>query len=196
MSVQAVDFAGEIRAMRKNRVVDKNSGIAIRGGELAEDVLGEFLLAWDFPAMPHRIWQYADRCDFVSGTMPEPARHFLLEHCSLFGPAGDLEMRRDGNAWKWHFIGESSIPGPQGFAFQEYWQQHPERQFRAEEGKALLWGEYRADTGSWHEDRVARRPLSYPIASPTPRSRVRIAYTALYDGGQVAFVWWKELQKA
>lgn len=41
-----------------------------------------------------------------------PANPFYLERLRLFGPKGDLQLRRDGETFYWHFIGDGTNQWP------------------------------------------------------------------------------------
>lgn len=198
MSNQAIDFAKEVAKLKKERMVGKNTGIVIWGGQFPEKRLGSFFTAWEYSQMAYRIWEYADHCDFVSQQLPRAEDYFLLERGRIFGNMGDLELRRDAGEFFWHFIGNSPIVRPDGFVVKDFWQENSAAQLREEHGSALLWGDYKENIGFWCDDRVAHKTLKYPVLAQEARKngqRIQIDYTIFTDGGQVAFVWWKELKK-
>ena len=69
--------------------------LAILGGEFDAGQLTAFLQAWDLSAMPWRIWEETSCIKFEQNTVP--GCDTLLERGRLFGPGGDLALRRDGD---------------------------------------------------------------------------------------------------
>ena len=61
-----------------------------------------------------------------------------------------------------------------------------------EEKEALLWGKYNQNMRQWHDDRVARAKLLYPV-NGNPE-RVKICYKTLSEKGVISFVWFTELK--
>ena len=75
--------------------------------------------------------------------------------------------------------------------------ENPEVQLRQHDESALLWGDYKEALGRWQEDRVGWANLDYPVGPAEAKKegkRVWLHYTVLSDGGQIAFVWWKEVK--
>ena len=129
-----------------------------------------------------------------------------LERARIFGPAGDLELRREGPEYRWRIVGEpGKVQPPAGFASEDFWPAHPGAEFWEFATSAMLWGAYDRDLNCWREDRVGRAPLEYPVdpsailadtsdsAKKKPRIGLKLKGVRFLDGGQVAFVWWKEL---
>ena len=82
---------------------------------------------------------------------------------------------------------------PPGYGAKDFWGENPDVVFRQRDESALLWGAYKEESGRWQEDRVGWADLTYPHPG-TKEQRLEIHYTVFIDGGQVAFVWWKELK--
>jgi hypothetical protein len=162
--------------------------VEIWGGRCDRVDLADFLQSWS-PAsrgMSLGIWEYTDGIQFRdSGTDKE--RLPWLERARLFGPGGDLSLRREGEEYLWHFIGTFPPPVAGG---RNFWEGRGEKKLRRNAASALLWGHNEAGERKWYEDRVGWADLSYPH---DPAKRLWLHYTEFTDGGQVAFVWWKEL---
>jgi hypothetical protein len=186
--------------------------IAIWGGELKavdgktlEQVLAQFLDAWDLPnrRMRYCIWEYTHRIEFNTHTLPGEAEHHLLERGRVFGEGGDLSLRRDGQRFLWHFVGDGKNAKPNGVEISDFWNDSSELKanhdfkLRPYDQTAMLWGEYRDDLGRWQDDRVGWAKLSYPVSGAEAKKkgkRLRLYYTVFTNAGHVAFVWWKELK--
>jgi hypothetical protein len=137
--------------------------------------------------MPYRIWQYVDHIVCEEKTLPE--RMDWLERGRLFGPGGDLTIRRDGERFYWHFVGRPDIQPPQGhFGSENFWEQAGEAgaTFMCREQHALLWGERQAGFDLWFDERAGRATLRYPLDET---GRVRIKYQTFSRAGRVEFVW-------
>lgn len=203
MPAEALDFKRAVEKLVTDPFITKDSGIAIVGGELKagdgetlEQVLERFLRAWDLSNMPYRIWEYVRRIEFTT-KLPDASEYSLLERGRIFGTGGDLSLRRDGDRFLWHFIGPKVTTPPTGYEDKDFWDENSNVQLRQRDESALLWGDYKEALGRWQEDRVGWAKLDYPISSAQARKqgkRVEIRYTVFTDGGQVAFVWWKEIK--
>lgn len=188
------DFTAEAeRLIDPANLVDAQSGVSIWGGEFTANKLPDFLTACDFSGIPNCIWEYAHCIEFAKEQLPNDAERCLLERGRVFGVSGDLSLRRDGGRFLWHFIGRSGVDMPEGFEKRDFWEAHPNTQLRRREEMALLWGQRKENDDSWQEDRVGWATLNYPI-SDSAAKRVWIKYDIFTEGGQPAFVWWKELQ--
>jgi hypothetical protein len=190
---KVIDFPRAVEELTRGRRLGPDD-LAVWGGEFPVARLGEFLAAWELPRteMPLAIWEHVDRIDFDRGT--PPGESDLLERARVFGPEGDLDVRRDGDLVLWRFIGRKGARIPPGFGEQDFWAARPDVRLTACDQAALLWGDYRREGengGHWQDSRVGRANLRYPHA---PTARVWVHYTVFSDGGQVAFVWWKELR--
>ena len=165
--------------------------LSLWGGRCAESNLSEFLRQWDLSEMPFRVWEYVSKIAFGQDTLPQNVA--LLERGRLFGEGGDLELRRDGAAFAWRFVGPAGIQPPTGdYGAQDYWASPPEVTFHQCEATALLWGKWNGE--KWADDRVGAATLDYP----KPGERMQISYKTFSRAGQVEFVWftglseWKE----
>jgi hypothetical protein len=168
----------------------------IWGGRCAEgELLKNFLQNWKLKDMPYRIWEYVSEITFDKDSLPQ--NETLLEHGRVFGPGGDLTLRRDGADFRWHFVGQPEISPPDGYRDNNFWDTHPDMKFHQWDNEALLWGKYadQDENGNhrWHDDRVARAKLTYPVPDNTKWERVMIKYWTFSRAGQVQFVWFREL---
>jgi hypothetical protein len=165
--------------------------LAVWGGTCAEDALTDFLNGWPLERMPYRIWESTDRIDF--GKNKPVSNITLLERGRLFGPGGDLDLRRDGGIFRWRFVGAPYVRPPQDCdtAGANFWAQHPDAAFHCYEETALLWGERKGER--WHDDRVAAAELDYPATDNA--ERVQVQYKVYSREGRVEFVWLTELRE-
>lgn len=180
-----VDFAQLVREVTDSPLIGRDA-LAIWGGFCPESALTEFLGAWDLREMPYRIWEFVSEIVFERGTMPGNVA--LLERGRLFGPGGDLELRREGDGFAWRFIGPAgTAPPPAAADAQDYWAHHPDATFFQRTETALLWGTRRSD--AWYDDRVGAARLNYPGEG----ERLQVRYKTFSRAGQVEFVWLTEL---
>jgi hypothetical protein len=189
MSREAREFDKLVSKVNKPQVGKES--LAIWGGTCAKDALADFLTGWDLKRMPYRIWESTDRIKFKK-EMPVP-NVALLERGRLFGKGGDLDLRRDGDTFRWRFVGDRGVCPPAGYDAEEnnFWKQHPEATFHRYTETALLWGERRDDR--WHDDRVAAAELDYPEMDGA--ERVQVKYKVYSRAGHVEFVWLTGLQE-
>jgi len=172
--------------------------LSIWGGRCAEqDLVDKFLNKWNLTNMPYRIWEYVSEITFDKNSLPNQ-KETLLEHGRLFGSDGDLTIRRDGDEFRWHFIGEPYIKPPQDYQDNNFWDTYSDESFHKWEEKAMLWGEYAGTNEDnehyWHDNRVARAKLTYPTNGNTWK-RVMISYWTFSQAGQVQFVWFRGLNE-
>lgn len=185
----AMDFRELARQVQQDNRYWGQDQLAIWGGRCGTeaDVL-QLLQKWPKrdEAMPYRIWEYSDRIDFEEKKLPQDAH--WLERGRLFGPGGDLEVRRDGDRFYWRFVGRAGARPPDGsFHALNFWTQtEPGTRFFHSEDRALLWGERREGFDHWFDDRVARARLNYPWDK---EGRVQVKYRTFSRAGQVEFVW-------
>ncbi|MBW2065327.1 MAG: hypothetical protein JRJ03_10400 [Deltaproteobacteria bacterium] len=186
---QRVDFEQLVREVRQPRA--GKADLAIWGGVRAENRLSEFLRQWDLSQMPYRIWEYVSEIVFERDTLPQNVA--LLERGRLFGPGGDLELRRDGGMFAWRFIGPAAVQPPAGdYSAQDYWASHSQVMFHQRKETALLWGKWNGE--KWADDRVGAARLNYPATGEW----VQVHYQGFSRAGRLEFVWltglseWKE----
>jgi len=162
--------------------------LSIWGGLCAESDLPTFLRQWPLAQMPYRIWEYASEIAFEQDTLPQNVA--LLERARLFGPGGDLEVRREGTTFAWRFVGPAGVQPPAGdYDAQDYWAKHPDATFHQREETALLWG--KRDGEKWADDRVGAARLNYPATG----ERVQAHYRTFSRAGRVEFVWFADLRE-
>jgi hypothetical protein len=172
--------------------------LAVWGGVFDADRLPDFLATWSLPreGMPYCLWQWTDDIVLQRGQVPN--RLDWLERGRVFGPGGDLSLRRDGGRFLWNFVGPAEMAPPNGFEFADYWDGRADAPIRPRERTALLWGEELRDDhnhplGVWHEDRVAAATLEYPGLRGA--RRVQLRYCEYLRGGRVELVWLLDLEE-
>jgi hypothetical protein len=168
--------------------------LAVWGGSFTADRLEGFLQVWAFPrqGMLWSLWQWTDEIAIQFDAV-QPDGLGFLERGRVFGPDGDLEIRRDphpdGDRFLWRFIGAPETPKPAGFEPDSYWDGQQEKRLRAYERTALLWGSRDAarklGLEGWHEDRVGGAQLNYPHLTG---NRVQLRYVEYLDGSNVELV--------
>jgi len=190
-----IDFQSEIDELLDPANEVSPGELEIWGGHVPVNELAGFLETWDQAAraMEWRIREYPGRIKFTRGS-PSNEDLNLLERARIFGEDGDLSLRRDGDRVLWHFVGRFEPPDLGGTRFS--WDKLSDAKLRRRERTALLWGKQKDRTSEedpycWQEDRVGRATLEYPLHCRAERLALR--YTEFSDGGQVAFVWWKDL---
>jgi hypothetical protein len=192
MSIQdgCVNFDQIVKKIREGKRYGKDD-LSIWGDVCTEANLLTFLSAWDLTQMPFRIWEYVSKIDFELGT--PPSNFSLLERGRCFGKSGDLSLRRDGDLFRWHFIGKEGMKPPAGYDADEnnFWKADPHAQYLVCEESALLWGDRKSGATRWFEDRVARAKLEYPI---NVTGRVKICYWTFSRAGRIEFVWFCALK--
>jgi hypothetical protein len=173
--------------------------LAVWGGTSDASRLGDFLQTWDLPrpGMPWNVWQWTDQIRLGHGE-GSPGDLDYLERGRVFGEEGDLSLRRDGSRFLWHFVGVTGTAPPDGFKFDDYWDDRAGAPLRSRQRTALLWGEERRDEsgnplGIWQEDRVAAAVLEYPGLRGA--RRVRMRYREYLRGGRVELVWLLDLEE-
>ena len=168
--------------------------LSIWGGNFEARRLADFLKRWKLEEreMPWRIWEWVSRIVFQWETLPGNPK--LLERGRLFGPGGDLSLRRDGDRFLWHFIGPAGVEPPVGFEARSYWENRDRRPLREREESVLLWGKWYSYPGRRWEDRVGGADLRYP--KMLGEEWVWLDYRRYEDAGQTAFVWYRGLRGA
>lgn len=186
-----------VKDIKDNPKMGKDD-LSIWGGRCAEGELLNFLQNWALEEIPYRIWEYVSEITFDKDSLPK--NETLLEHGRMFGPGGDLTIRRDGANFRWHFVGRPGQPEPPASGNpKNFWDVEANRglKFHRWKDKALLWGKYAGKNGAgehyWHDDRVARAKLTYPVPDGAEWERVMIKYYTFSQAGQVQFVWFREL---
>ncbi|MGC9400701.1 MAG: hypothetical protein ACP5HM_16435 [Anaerolineae bacterium] len=191
MNRKPIEFDDLVEQVNKPQVGKER--LAIWGGTCAEVALEGFLDGWDLEQMPYRIWESTDRIDFGKDTpVPNVA---LLERGRLFGTGGDLDLRRDGDTFRWRFVGDPDVRPPAGYDAKEndFWAQEENQStaFHCYKETALLWG--KREGKRWHDNRVAAAELDYP--TPDGAGRVQVTYKVYSRAGRVEFVWLTRLQE-
>jgi hypothetical protein len=183
---------GELIQQLADAPIRTEEDLSIWGGNFEAERLDDFLERWklDQREMPWRIWEQVSKIVFQWETQPGDSE--LLERGQLFGPGGDLSLRRNGSRLLWHFIGPAGVEPPAGFEARSYWEDEKRRPLREHEESVLLWGEWRSTPGRWLEDRVGQADLQYPKV--LGEERVWLDYWRYEEAGQTAFVWYRRLR--
>jgi len=171
----------------KEKRISRND-IQIWGGEIEEKELEEFIKKWDLSDMSYRIIETVKEIAMTKDNIDIDSE--IVERIKIFGGDGDLDLRRDSSCFRWRYIGKNSPP--QDVTAENFWDKNPSKKFFMEEKEALLWGKYNQNMRQWHDDRVARAKLSYPV-NGNPE-RVKICYKTLSEKGVISFVWFTELK--
>lgn len=194
--MKTLDFDELVAQVADSTQYDSSQSLTIVGGTCPAGNVLTFLSAWGLPkgTMPYCLWEEVSRIVLEEKTLPpEPA---LLERGRVFGPGGDLSLRRDGDAFRWWFIGPAGVTAPTAYGqVHDFWadKRHQGVILHRHEETALLWGVWEAGHAAWHEDRVAGARLHYPGLSGQPE-RVQVRYRSFTTAGQVMFVWFRELE--
>jgi len=177
----------------------KSGDIAILGGTCSEMDALALVNAWPTRAqMTYGIWEFSDEIKW-DANVPDTAE--FLERGRLFGEGGDLALRRDGDHFRWRFVGPKGTQLQKGFKAKEpekfdakdFWQHEPSAVYYEETASAMLWGSREKDKNSiFWEDRVAGANLNYP--APPDAKRVGVLYHTYSRAGRVEFVWFRELK--
>jgi len=180
--------------------------LSIWGGSCEEAELSRILMHWR-DLWCYEFWEWTDDCRLSSWKGNNPSRFEYLERGRLFGPGGDLELRRDGFGVSWRLIAPSGVRPPAGLTEpRDYWAvpDHAGLAFHCREERYLLWGR-EVTKGRWHEDRMAWAELKYPLAEVVPGlsdqawekeqgRRVCVSADLFSLAGSIQFVWFKKLE--
>lgn len=185
--IQSADWAGQ-------------ESLVIWGGSFPDNQWPDFLYAWQTTLqdrLPWRIEETASRTVIRKGTsansaLPDDA--YFVERIRCFGPCGDLDIRRDGGAFRWRFIGDRGELWPElpkEFICLDFWQElpkgntQPEEEAQPEE-KPLR---FRIVPKRYYQWRQNDRRVSADWYSPAKRGDDLYLEQILYlQGGQTAFV--------
>lgn len=189
--------------------------LVIVGGAIDADPATLERLLGIFSGLPlsHGLWHWSHRIGFDGGIelASKPPAPELLERVRLFGaraaqddsplPAagGDLELRRDGQSFRWRYLGR-----PEGLdivatlkdaeiEYLDFWTETQTALLCARRSRVLLWGEKKGQDAPFLEDRVGWAKLGYPGNIDTNRAQLRLIELAA--GGELAFTWWLEVTK-
>lgn len=168
--------------------------LAFHGGVVPAAAFATWVRGWHLcrPGMPWSLWQWTDRI-VIERDAPAPGDLDYLERGRVFGPEGDLELRRDGDAVRWRFIATPDAVPPSGVVSEDYWAA-TRGGLSAFERTALLWGTSQG-SGVWQDDRVGWASLRYPGNLGAAR-RVQLRYREYLQGGAVEAVWFLDLVAA
>lgn len=194
MSNEHINFTTLLAKMDRAQQAIGDVRPVIVGGRFAHSELTQFLATWQpkWQAMPYRIWEQINEIGFHEAPQ---APNYLLRG-EVFGTGGHLSLRRDGNRWLWHFIGPAGTVVGSEWGDEAFWNEKTEREvkLRRYPENVILWGlnDHRTPSGIWWEDRVGAAKLNYPSALKE-HERVYLHFWRYTEGGQTAFVWYREL---
>lgn len=165
--------------------------ITIIGGVIADKNLVNWLQQWDLQRLPWQFWEWVNAI-WLDYDQPLPSDMRLLERGRMFGDGGDLSLRRDGNDFRWHFVGPSNVQTPATPGTHDFWQSpNAPAMLYAVEQQALLCGVWDG-ASCWYDDRIGQANVRYP-AVLRGHQCIYVRYREYLDHGQVAFVWMYDL---
>lgn len=187
MSDKSIDFEQLYERMQRAKLAEAERP-TILGGEFPAERLNDFLSVWQarWKAMPYRIWEHISLIEFAD----EPKQPEFLQRAEIFGEGGHLSLRRDGNRWLWHYVGEAVDLSLNGFGAMDFWKANPNYQLRRYTESVILWSEQKVSGNLWSDGRVAAAQLNYPVAS---NGAVDLHFWRYTENGQTAFVWYRNL---
>ncbi len=187
----------DFTTLRDQRSQVEREALALLGGTVDESTLLDWFQRWQFGkiALPWRIWESVSDLRFERSTLPDSFH--LLERGRLFGEDGDLTLRRDGQYFRWWFVGKpTAVPEPvqEDKTVSNFWQSHSDTTLGVVTQSAILWGSHRGNNQDkapyWYDDRVGWAQLTYPVAqNGKAPPHVYVHYQEYLQAGQVAFVW-------
>lgn len=190
MSISA-DFVNQVFAdMDRARLVGRPE-LVIWGGRFPESQADAFLDAWNEALRTTLTWrmvEYVSRFALYQVNSQDAARPdpwFNVERARFFGEMGDLDLRRDGQEFRWRFIGDVSDQWPvltDAFQPQDFWSapENRQRQFREVQQKYYQWQGHR------REQRVSSR--DWLKEAGLNGENVYLEQKQYLDQGRVAFV--------
>lgn len=187
MAEQKLDFL----ELPSRRTACSQADLTIVGGTIEETKVLNWLTQWDLRPLPWRIWEELSALKLEKNTSLPPD-FTLVERGQFFGEGGDLILRRDGDVFRWRFIGPETTKVQKTPDALDFWTEHPGTVLHRVEQKAILWGVWRSELGRWHDNRVGWANLQYP-AELNGKAHVYIHFDEYLESGRVAFVWMREL---
>jgi hypothetical protein len=188
---QSVNFDALLAQMEEDRQRFNKHRPTIVGGQCAEVKLLEWLGKLKLDDMPVRIWEFTDHCTI--GPEGPPANAERLERARLFGEGGDLELRRNGNEFRWRYIGKADHAPKDDKAQALAWPDDADSPVYCSERRALLWGTREGEQKQWFEDRVSGAALTYLTDPPSlpdkMRERIWIKFLEYTQAGRTLAVW-------
>lgn len=187
----AQDFVAEAFREAAQAPLVGHEQLVIWGGSFAAERLPAFLAQWQGVGAPHLLWQMVEEVSHFyvqSVSAGWPSNLFRLERLRRFGPAGDLELRRDDSLLYWRLIGDAGGPWPSlaEFATEDYWDNSDDSLLLLADRCYYLWRR--------KDDRVGQDWLADTgLESETD---VYLWQDHYLRGGQIAFVRYKDLKTA
>lgn len=189
---QAVNFKKLIDQMEDDKL-SAGEWPRIVGGSCTEAELVNWLGNLDLSDLIVRIWEFTDRCTIGDDGPPGTAEK--LERARLFGEGGDLDIRRNGNRFLWHYVGEADH-APEGETLT--YPGTTESPVYCRERKSLLWGTREKEKEQWFDDRVSGAELTYFTETPAlpgnVEERVKVKFREYTQAGRRLVVWLLKLE--
>lgn len=169
--------------------------LRILGGEFEASRLVEFMEIWDKTPAGSFQWAMVEEVSQFYVSSPTnvvaalPGDSNLLERLRLFGPHGDLDLRRDGARFLWSFIGETDVNWPDfgTFAPEDFWQtQEPKPVFRVVNREFQTWkpDDKRANDGWRGSTSLAGKDVKVKQIHYLDNGRIAfVRYVTLFGGG-------------
>jgi hypothetical protein len=185
---RAVHFPSLVEQMKED-VLPIEDWPTVVGGRCGATELVDWLNGLDLSPMDVRIWYFTDHCTI--GNDGPPGSVEFLERARLFGQGGDLDLRRDGEVFRWRYVGKAEH-APDGEALA-YLGEAKESPVYCREREALLWGTRENGQDQWFDDRVSGARLTYPVdrssLSGETEERVKVRFREYTQAGQTVAVW-------
>lgn len=182
------DFDKLVDEVMSIETIDKNK-IQIWGGKIKVNEIRNLIDEIKALDMPFAIIECVHEINFIKTKDIKIENTNLLERIRLFGPEGDLDIRRiNNNLFTWRFIG---LPKNKKIFEEKYngisfWEKNPETQLFYKEDKARLWGTQLQKNNQWYDPSVAKAKLKYPIDDAS--KEVFLEYAVLIENGNPAFI--------
>ena len=180
-------------AQAENAPPIRQANLSIWGGQVAEADLPAFLAHWGEALeqqMAWRFYEYVSEFAVIKATAKEPALPVsvaYLERGRLFGTGGDLDLRRDGDLFRWRFVGEKAAWTPDLSVYgTDYWVENAGMTLREVETKTLQWRQ--------NEDRVGGDWLDYAGIATNQHSKIYLKQKHYLHNGNIEFVWFTNLE--
>ena len=192
---KAVSFRELLKQMEKDKE-PAEGWPTITGGECAEGGLSEWLKMFDLTEMDVCIWEFTDHCTIGSDGPPERVER--LERARIFGEGGDLDVRRDGERFRWRYVGKPEHAPKDDNAQELKWHDTDISPVYCRERTALLWGTRKGKQKQWFDDRVSGASLTYfsdpPSLPEKVEERVQVRYYEYTQAGRTLVVWLRGLE--
>lgn len=165
----------------------------IWGGQFSEydedeekNLLEQFLTTWQGDNSPSFTWAMVEEvdCFYVepASVIKLAGRPDQLERVRLFGPDGDLSIRRDAKQFYWHFISESHAQVPVEAAF------HPESFWQETANQKCTFARHERRYYQWRRDEREQRVTHKWASDDALQDKQYLRQVQYLENGRVAFV--------